>query len=285
MSKTISEWLDESVAELSGANINTAHLDAEIILSFAIGKNRTYLHAHSDRVLTTKNIKNADNYLARRLQHEPLAYIIGYKEFFGRRFKVTSDTLVPRPESEDIIESLERILLTTDHHQPQFKLLDVGAGSGCLGITAKLEFPFLDVTLIDISENALLIARQNANQLGSDVRFLKSDLLQNYTDKPDIVVANLPYVNPSWERSPETEFEPHLSLFSDENGMMIIKKLIAQSTGLLGGGGYLIIEADPVQHSSLIEYAKTYNFKIAFLNNYTIGFKKLRNASTNTIEK
>jgi release factor glutamine methyltransferase len=281
----IKDWLANAINKLQKADITSARLDAEIILANSIKKPRTYLHAHSNEILENSSAKRADFCLDRRLRHEPIAYILGHKEFFGRRFKVTPDTLIPRPESEDIIESLEKILPKTRQQQLQIKLLDVGTGSGCLGITAKLEFPFLDVILTEISESALSIAKQNANQLGADVKLLKSDLLQNYTDKPDIIVANLPYVDPTWERSPETDFEPHLSLFADENGMMVIKKLIAQSAGLLDAGGYLIIEADPAQHASLIRYAKTCKFKVALINNYTIGFKKLRNTSTDTVKK
>lgn len=214
--------------------------------------------------------------LEKRLNRMPVAYITGTKEFYGRRFIVTPSVLIPRPESETIIDLLRQILATNlSTSSPQ--LIDVGTGSGCLGITAKLEFPFFDVTLSDISEKALSIARLNAKNHKAMVDILKSDLLQKYKNKPDIIVANLPYVDAKWKRSPETNFEPDLALFANNHGLSIVKKIIVQASKIQNAGNYLIIEADPIQHKSLIEYAKKYHFKKEYLENYVIGFKKLKN--------
>ena len=271
---TIKDWLFGATSKLSNTGVESARLDAEIILADSIKKTRTYLHAHNDEFLGTKSIKKSDFQLARRLMHEPIAYIIGYKDFYGRKFIVTPDTLIPRPESEDMIEILKEILTTNTYQQLPIKLVDIGTGSGCLGITAKLEFPFLDVILTDVSKSALRIAEKNAEKFDVKVNIINTDLLRSFANRSDIIIANLPYVDPNWERSPETNFEPGLALFANNRGLSVNKKLIAQTTEKLAQDGYLIIESDPCQHIPLIKYANKYNLKKIYLKNYIVAFKK-----------
>jgi release factor glutamine methyltransferase len=145
----LKDWLDSATNQLAAIGIKSARLDAEIILDHTISKNRTYLHAHDDELLDGRSMEIADARLALRLDHVPIAYIIGHKEFYGRKFQVTTATLIPRPESETLIDMLRDLL---PKNQPLFseqkiRLVDVGTGSGNLGITAKLEFPELHVTL------------------------------------------------------------------------------------------------------------------------------------------
>ena len=256
----IRDWLHTATIQLVGVGIGTAKLDAEIILAHTLRKPRTYLHAHDEMQLSLREQEIADARLLLRLDRTPIAYIIGHKEFYGRKFKVTPATLIPRPESEAIITSLQRIVPNTKaliNESPK-RLVDVGAGSGILGITAKLEHPELDVTLIDTSRHALNVAEQNAKILHADITILRSDLLSQYVLLADIIIANLPYVDPSWERSPETDQEPALALFADDNGLRLIKKLIEQIPAKLRSGGYLLLEADPRQHSPIIKFAKDY---------------------------
>jgi release factor glutamine methyltransferase len=268
----IKDWLDNAASQLGKAAIVSSRLDAEIILAYSIKKPRTYLHAHSDELLDVKYAKIANSLLSRRLSHEPIAYIVGYKYFYGRKFIVTPDTLIPRPESEDIIVLLKRLLPITTHQSTPIKLVDVGTGCGCLGITAKLELPFIDVSLTDISDSALSIAKQNAEKYGINVNAKTSDLLLNYSDKPDIIIANLPYVYSNWDRSPETNFEPQSALFADDGGLAIIKKLITQTSKILQNRKYLIIEADPTQHNSLIRFAEKQHLIYYDKLNYIIVF-------------
>jgi release factor glutamine methyltransferase len=256
----IKEWLHDATIQLAGAGIGTAKLDAEIILAHTIRKTRTYLHAHDEEQLSLREQEIADARLLLRLDRTPIAYIIGHKEFYGRKFKVTPATLIPRPESEQIITSLQKILPNTQaliNDVPR-RLVDVGTGSGILGITAKLEHPELDVTLLDVSQHALNVAEQNARSLHTDVKLLRSDLLSQYVLLADIIVANLPYVDPAWERSPETNQEPALALFAEDHGLRLIKKLIQQTPAKLRAGGDLLLEADPRQHSTIIKFAKEY---------------------------
>jgi len=266
------DWLVDASRQLLNAGIISANLDAELILSHGLSVDRTYLHAHPEQIISTANLIIVNNYLAERLNHKPIAYIVGHKEFYGRNFIVTPATLIPRPESEDIITLLDQIMKSNNLTLDNIKLIDIGTGSGCLGITAKLEFTDLDVTLADISSDALKVATLNANALLADVAMLQSDLLQNYTHKPDIIIANLPYVDQTWDRSPETEYEPTIALFSDENGLSIIKKLIKQASDKIVNNGYLIIEADPDQHQEITEYAKKYSFGLIEKLGYALSF-------------
>jgi len=272
----INEWLESATRQLNGIGIASARLDAEIILAHTLRKSRTYLHAHYDDVLDARDQEIADARLALRLDRVPIAYIVGHKEFYGRSFKVTTATLIPRPESESIIDTVKKLLPPTLAIQriPPLKLLDVGTGSGCLGITLKLEIPQLDVTLIDNSQAALNVARNNAKLLHTDVKTVKSDLLKDYPLTADIIVANLPYVDPTWKRSAETDYEPREALFAENEGMALIMQLINQSIASLSKGGYLILEADPQQHQPLTSYAKAHGFSYVATDGYCLAFIK-----------
>jgi release factor glutamine methyltransferase len=250
----ISAWLTSATAELRTVGSISSRLDAEIILAHTLRKSRTYLHAHDDELLTDRQLEIADARLLLRLDRTPIAYIIGHKEFYGRLFNVTPATLIPRPESEAIITFLKELDAVATTTQTR-TLVDVGTGSGCLGITAKLELPDVDVTLIDISHHALAVARRNATRLQATVSLLQSDLLAQYPLVADYIVANLPYVDPTWECSPETAFEPRLALFSGDGGIRHIATLIQQLDSHLAPTGRLLLEADPRQHTAISRLA------------------------------
>lgn len=270
----IKDWLKAANEQLALAGITSANLDAEVILSKAIGQNRTYLHAHPEKSIDNAQFDIANSKLELRLKRIPIAYINGQKEFYGRDFLVNKDTLIPRPESEDIIEILNQLLSPIINSLPKNNLVDVGTGSGCLGISAKLELPQLDVTLMDISSDALKVASQNAKSLSADVEIIQSNLLESYSKKPYIIIANLPYVDQKWDRSPETDYEPSLALFADDNGLSIIKDLIIQASVKLVNNGHLLLEADPIQHNSIIAFASKYQFKLKIQKNYILAFTK-----------
>ena len=258
----IKDWLRTATAELVAAGIPSAKLDAEIILGHTLRCSRTYLHAHDDELLTPRQREIADARLRLRLDRIPIAYIIGHKEFYGRIFRVTPATLIPRPESEMIITLLKEYAAQTklDLHRTIERLVDVGTGSGCLGITAKRELPELDVTLIDVSRHALTVANNNASRLGAEVHTLRSNLLSDYPFAANYILANLPYVDEEWERSPETNHEPALALFADDEGLDLIYKLLDQAPSRMTPNGLLFIEADPRQHAAIIKAAKNRGF-------------------------
>jgi len=276
MLKMINEWLEEATRQLAKASINSARLDAELILAHALQKDRTYLHAHSDDLLELTVQQKADAQLTRRLKYTPIAYIVGFKEFYGRRFSVTTNTLIPRPESEAIIDNLKELIDSSlmPAVGKRLRLIDVGTGSGCLGITAKLEFPELKVTLTDISPPALEVARTNAQRLHADVALLESDLLQSYHLQADIIIANLPYVDSAWEVSPDTIHEPSIALFADDGGLTLIRKLIDQAVSVLTPQGLLLLEADPRQHRLIIARASHQGFRLISKRDYCLALKR-----------
>ncbi|PID31455.1 protein-(glutamine-N5) methyltransferase, release factor-specific [Candidatus Saccharibacteria bacterium] len=248
---TIDAWLRNVSSEFADAMIPSARLDAEIILAHTINRPRTWLHAHGSEALDPRRRDIADARAELRLERVPIAYIIGHKYFYGRRFIVTPDVLIPRPESEALIE-----LLADQQPAQAARLVDVGTGSGCLGITAKLEHPELDVTLLDTSKAALAVAQKNCDALGATtINLMKSNLLQSYPYRADVIIANLPYVGRDWNVSSDTVHEPEQALYADDDGLAVIKKLLASAASSLQANGVCIIEADERQHTAIIEYA------------------------------
>ncbi|HEU5121863.1 MAG TPA: peptide chain release factor N(5)-glutamine methyltransferase [Candidatus Saccharimonadales bacterium] len=272
----LNEWLQVATRQLAGIGINSARLDAEIILAHTLRKSRTYLHAHNDDVLDPRHLEIADARLQLRLDHTPVAYIIGHKEFYGRLFRVTPATLIPRPESEVIIDLLKQSAraIPPSLLQETIHLIDVGTGSGCLGITAKLECPELSVVLSDVSKHALKVAEQNAANLKAEVTFIHSNLLENYPLTPTFILANLPYVDPTWKRSPETNHEPSQALFAKDDGLELINKLLEQAQFRLKPQGHLILEADPRQHASILKTATGLGFQQQTIQNYIVHLQK-----------
>ncbi|MES2630880.1 MAG: peptide chain release factor N(5)-glutamine methyltransferase [Patescibacteria group bacterium] len=275
---SVSDWLAEATHQLVFANIPSARLDAELLLAHTLREGRTWLHGHGDEPLSDRMVEIANARLDLRLDRVPVAYIIGHKEFYGRRFKVNTATLIPRPESESLIELLGNALPKNYSllKERALRLVDVGTGSGILGITAKLQYPELDVTITDISRHALKVAQSNAESLEADVTSLQSNLLANYPFVADIVIANLPYVDPEWERSPETEHEPADALFADKNGLALIYELLTQTKSKLVIGGTLILEADPQQHPDIIKEAIKNGLVHIETIEYGLLFEKLK---------
>jgi release factor glutamine methyltransferase len=153
------------------------------------------------------------------------------------------------------------------------KLVDVGTGSGCLGITAKLELPELDVTLLDISRHALTVAETNAKRLEADVDILRSDLLQNYPFQANYILANLPYVDTSWPVSPETDREPKEALYASEGGLTVIDRLLEEAPARLAPQGLVFIEADPRQHDAVTQKAAAKGFRLRVKNGFILCFQ------------
>lgn len=269
---TIKEWLDHATTHLESANVPTARLDAQVILSHALKMPRASLLAHPEQVIEEDQLEFADKLLARRIERQPVAYLTEQKEFYGRNFYVAPDVLIPRPESEAIIDTLALL-----HPNSSHRLIDIGTGSGCLSITAALEFPGISVTAVDISNAALSVAKRNAESHSADVRFVKSNLLSSVSedDRPvDFIIANLPYVDKTWERSPETDFEPSLALFAEDDGLALIKQLIPQVVDALTYKGSLILEADPQQHMAIIDFAREFGFTHRSTDGFIISLQR-----------
>jgi release factor glutamine methyltransferase len=259
-----------SIASLAKQRIPSSRLDAELLLAHVLGTSRSWLHAHGEEKLGREEVRKFESLIQRRLKREPVAYITGTKEFYCREFIVNPDVLIPRPETEDLVE------LALQKGKVTIKVIDIGCGSGCIGITLKLERPEWTVSLSDVSKKALVVAKQNANNLMATVELVQSNLLTSVPKGStyDLIIANLPYVDTAWETSPETAHEPALALYADQNGLALIFQLIKQSSVALRRFGYLLLEADPEQHHAIIEYASKYDFVHKEIRGYALSLMK-----------
>ena len=272
--KTVEDWLKIAREKLTKAEIPSANLDAELILAKVLRVERTFLHAHPNKKLNQAQIFHANNWLNRRVKRIPLAYIFGKKEFYGRNFAVNPKVLVPRPETETLIEMYKKFA------RDKKTILEIGTGSGIIAITAKLETLNMEVFASDISAEALKVAQKNAKKLSAKITFLKSDLLDNVPvevlKKTDVILANLPYVDRDWidfEAKNELHHEPQIALYSNDGGLELIKKLI-QQTEKCPRIKFLILEADPAQFDEIEKNANEYNFTRIESLGYTITFMK-----------
>lgn len=254
---TVGEWLNLASAQLSANNSTTARLDALVLLQDILQCDKSWLLAHPEQKIASRARQQLNQRLSLRLTHMPLAYIRGKRDFYNRTFTVTIKVLIPRPETETLIDLLLQL-----PKKPSTTLLDVGTGSGVIAITAKLEHPALEVYASDKEAHALEVARVNAQQLKANVHFVKSDLLAHIDKTFAIITANLPYVDREWETSPETRFEPAIALFADDHGLRLIKKLLRQATTRLQPHGFLLIEADPRQHHAILQDANLLGYTL-----------------------
>lgn len=219
--------------------------DAQQILEIATGLTRVQMLAQPDRPLREEEAGSFQGMLAQRRHAMPIQHLRGSQEFFGRSFAVTPDVLIPRPETEHIVEELIRLVADRN---AQLKIADVGTGSGILAVTLALEFPQSLVAALDISPEALSIAQSNAIRLdvASRIRVLQSDLLSAVAGETfDIIVSNPPYI-PLTEKdtlhSQVRDYEPHLALFGGEDGHDVLRRLIPQAKHALLPGGWLLLE-------------------------------------------
>lgn len=266
---TIAAFIAHATKQFASAGIPTARLDALVLLADAMHKDKSWLLAHQEDRVPMRLLAALRAAIHARTQRMPLAYIRGRQEFYGRTFAVTPSALIPRPDTEQLIDELKQLDL-----QRGSVLLDVGTGSGALAITAGLELPGLLIEASDISQDALDIARSNAHRLHAPIaRFFLSDLLDD-AGYYDVIMANLPYVAHEWERSPETDFEPELALFAPDNGLALIKKLLLQAPGHLTPDAHLLLEADPRQFAA-IKKAAPPQLQFVHSEGFAIVFKKV----------
>lgn len=220
---------------LEESKIAAPRLTAEVLLAHAVGQDRAWLYAHSDEELREVWWIHYGRYLHQRMEGKPTQYITGRQEFYGREFRVTQDVLIPRPETEHLIEAALR--------KPARSILDIGTGSGAIAVTLALETR-ARVTGSDVSPGALRVAAGNARNLGADVRFAACDLAGAFADASfDLVVSNPPYVPESDSLPREVrEFEPAAALYGGADGLAIYRRLIPQAARVLRPGGWLVME-------------------------------------------
>lgn len=238
---TVREALRSAAGRLDLHRVSNARLTAELLLAHCLSVEREYLYAHDERVLSDEESQSLEDVLCNRINGVPLQYIVGRQEFYGRYFHVTPAVLIPRPETEHIVEAV----LELQEETVRPRILDVGTGSGCIAVTLALEIAGARVFASDISEAALQVARANASALRASVGFLCMDVLDAVAGQFEFIVSNPPYVrrgDMSRLQREVREYEPHVALFSPEDELQVYRRLIAGAERLLQAGGRLLME-------------------------------------------
>jgi release factor glutamine methyltransferase len=244
---TIQDALAQGTKLLNDENIAAPRLTAEVLLGHALHRDRVWLYGHGNEELSEVGWIHYGRYLHERLNGKPTQYITGRQEFYGREFRVNPAVLIPRPETEHVVEAALAML------RPGMTVVDVGCGSGAIAVTLALESQ-ARVIATDISFEALQVARDNARRLGARVEFIAGDLIAPLRCA-DVIVSNPPYVPATDLTALQREvrdYEPHVALFAGDTGLEIYQRLIADAQRVLRNGGHLILElgfklADPVR--------------------------------------
>lgn len=254
----VKEWLARATRLLEASDVPTARLDALILLEDMLTKDRSWLLAHPEFELEYTLISRLDSQIKRRAKHEPLAYIRGKSEFYGREFIVSPATLQPRPETETLIDQLIKLKLPT---KPI--IADIGTGSGAIAITAKLEIPNAIVLATDIQAEALKIAKQNAEKFKAGVAFYQGNLLEPILGKKvDVILANLPYVPNRFTINQAAMQEPAIAIFGGEDGLDYYRELFKQVAEFHTKPYWIITEILPFQHHELTKFAHNSNYDL-----------------------
>lgn len=249
MGLTLRQVLDQAAAHLS--SLPTARRDAELLLLRVLGRDRAWLLTHGDSQPTQEQMHAFEGWIARRAQHEPVQYILGEQEFYGLSMRVTSDVLIPRPETEHLVEAaLERLPRDADA-----RIADVGTGSGAIAVALAHALPRARVTALDISAQALAVAAENAQRHGvaERIRFIASDFLYAVRgERFDAIVSNPPYIAGTEILEPQVrDYEPYRALFAGPTGLEAYERLIPEARETLAPGGWLLLEIGHGQREAL----------------------------------
>lgn len=253
---TVQEFLGTNVASLQAAGIDSARLDCLILLEDALSKDRTIILAHPETKLQSAQLTKLYKQIAQRLRHTPLAYIRGRVSFFGRDFTVNRYVLIPRPETETMIELLKNLPLPASP-----RIADIGTGSGCLGITAALELPHARVILTDIDPQTLAVAIHNAKRLHAAVAVRQANLLQGLPTV-NVIVTNLPYVPQQSNINQAATHEPKQAIFGGKDGLDVYRRFWAEAASLAIRPQFILTESLPAQHNNMISMAKASGYRL-----------------------
>ena len=247
----LKQALSAAIAQLENNEVGSPRMNGEVLLMFTLGCDRAYLYAHPERELTDDEQVRYEEAVDRRSSGYPSQYITGHQEFWGLDLIVTPAVLIPRPETEHIVEVVTELARGSNYAglPGRPKLIDVGTGSGAIALALAKELPDAEVLAVDVSSEALEVAQANAArlQLESRVRFAQSDVLDSITREEtfDFVVSNPPYVALSEADKVQDvvkKHEPKVAVFAGEHGLDIIRRLIPQAHQALHPGGYLVME-------------------------------------------
>lgn len=253
----VQQFLTTATQKLVAADIKTARLDCLVLLEDALGADRSLLLAHPERELSHAQSTRLNTLITRRIQHEPLAYLRGKVMFYGREFAVNNSVLVPRPESESVINLLKAAPLP-----PGQRIADIGTGSGCLGITAGLEVQKAYLYVYDIDPAALKITQQNAQAHHMRVQAAQQNLLEGCSEHFDVILANLPYVPLHYPVNAAAQHEPEHALFAGNDGLALYRTFWRQMQQLSAPPQYVIIESLTTQHQALEELAQSAGYAL-----------------------
>ncbi|MGI9101301.1 MAG: peptide chain release factor N(5)-glutamine methyltransferase [Terriglobales bacterium] len=239
----LKDALRDAVSMLEANHVGSPRMNAEVLLMFVLGCDRAYLYAHPERELSPAETERYDEALAQRARGIPAQYITGHQEFWGLDFVVGPGVLIPRPETEHLVETV--LELAAGIRFP--RIVDVGTGSGCVALALATEFPRAEIHATEDSAQALEFARANAARLGLDQRvvFHATDLLTGVEGPFDIIASNPPYVGDSEFDKVQLEvrkFEPHSAVFAGAEGLDVIRRLVPQARAALQPGGWLAME-------------------------------------------
>jgi release factor glutamine methyltransferase len=259
---TVLEVLSSTTGYFQKRNIDSPRLNAEHLLAYVLGRKRIDLYVEFERQVDETELMPLRELVKRRGAGEPLQHLLGTVEFCGRTFLCDKRALVPRPETEQLVELLiSRFKSQTAHS----RIVDVGTGSGVIALTLAAEFPKAEITGTDISEDALTLSRENAERLGlaDRVRFVRSNLLETMQTDLDLIVANLPYVSTQERQnlSREVLHDPEVAVFAGERGDELMLKLITQAPSWLRPGGMLAMEIGIGQSESLTSALTDENYR------------------------
>lgn len=262
---SIREALRYAVLRLQQEKIESASLDARLLLEHVLRLSREQLLLAMEDVLTQEQEARYYALISARVQRQPVSQLLGKREFWGMEFKVTTDTLDPRPDSETVIEE---VLFRLPDRQKPYKILDLGTGTGCLLLSLLKELPNATAIGVDISEAAINVAKENTLCFGmqSRVAFLTSDWCEKLAGQFDIIVANPPYIPSRSIESlaPEVaKHEPRLALDGGEDGLECYRKIMAALPKLLAPGGFAVFEIGVGQHQALAEIATKQGLTLA----------------------
>jgi release factor glutamine methyltransferase len=243
----LKDALNSAISALTSAQVGSPRLNAETLLMFTLSCDRAYLFAHPERELAPQEKINYQEAIAQRAQGIPTQYITGHQEFWGMDLIVSPAVLIPRPETEHVVEAALD-LVRNGGRASSPSIVDVGTGSGCIALALAKELPQAEIYAIDISAAALEIARANAARHGFDsrIRFHQTDLLHGFESGIfDLVVSNPPYVGESEADQVQLEvrkYEPRNAVFAGPTGLEVIERLIPQANDVLKPGGFLLME-------------------------------------------
>jgi len=267
---TVLQVLQNTADFFARKGIESPRLNIEHLLADALGKRRIDLYLEFDRTLSEKELAPLREKVQRRVDGEPLQYLLGSWDFFGRAFRTDERALIPRPETEILVE----IALKVIRGQPSSRnrLLDIGTGSGVLAITLALECPSLSVVGSDVSPLALNLARENAEAHGlRRIEWIESDLLKSVTGPFDFLVANLPYI-PTAELpklASEVQRDPQLALDGGSDGLAVIRRLVQDAPKVLTGDAFVILEVGFDQADQVADLMRAQKFRdISVENDY-----------------